>query len=110
MERRLRFAATIPVAVAEPHGELRSVGVIPNPPESIRKLLKELGEPEQRRVCYEAIPTREYQSNHPSRKLPRPPSVLLRNHSKINLTCPHLALISPSVISRLYNHQPIPHA
>ena len=37
-------------------GAVRSVGVIPNRPESIRKLVKRLG-PEQLRVCYEAGPT-----------------------------------------------------
>ena len=49
-------ADTIAVAVAEPGGAVRSVGVIPNRPESIRKLVKRLG-PEQLRVCYEAGPT-----------------------------------------------------
>ena len=37
-------ADTIAVAMAEPSGEVRSVGVIPNRPESIRKLVKKLGE------------------------------------------------------------------
>ena len=37
-------AETIAVAVAEPNGEVRSLGVIPNRPESIRKLVKKLGE------------------------------------------------------------------
>jgi transposase len=50
-------AETIAVAVAEADGELRSVGVIPNRPESIRRLVKKLGPPEQLRVCYEAGPT-----------------------------------------------------
>ena len=36
-------ADTIAVAVAEPGGEVRSLGVIPNRPESIRKLMKKLG-------------------------------------------------------------------
>ena len=40
-------ADTIAVAVAEPDGTVRSVGVIPNRPESIRKLVKRLGSPEQ---------------------------------------------------------------
>ena len=31
--------------------------MIPNRPESIRKLMKQLGSPEQLRVCYEAGPT-----------------------------------------------------
>lgn len=50
-------ADTIAVAVAEPNGEVRSLGMIPNRPESIRKLLKKLGPPEPLRVCYEAGPT-----------------------------------------------------
>jgi transposase len=50
-------AETIAVAVAEPDGEVRSVGVISNRPESIRKLVKKLGPAEQLRVCYEAGPT-----------------------------------------------------
>jgi transposase len=50
-------AETIAVAIAEPDGEVRSVGVIPNRPESIRKLVKKLGPAEQLRVCYEAGPT-----------------------------------------------------
>ena len=48
---------TIAVAVAEPEGEVRSLGVIPNRAESIRKLVKKLGPAEQLRVCYEAGPT-----------------------------------------------------
>ncbi len=50
-------ADTIAVAVAEPNGEVRSLGVIPNRPESIRKLVKKLGSCERLRVCYEAGPT-----------------------------------------------------
>ena len=50
-------ADTIAVAVAEPDGEVRSLGMIPNRPESIRKLVKKLGPAEQLRVCYEAGPT-----------------------------------------------------
>ena len=61
--RNVRFigldvhAETIAVAVTEPDGEVRSVGVIPNRSESIRKLVKKLGPPAQLRVCYEAGPT-----------------------------------------------------
>ena len=61
--RNVRFigldvhAETIAVAVAEPDGELRSVGVIPNQPESIRRLIKKLGPADRLRVCYEAGPT-----------------------------------------------------
>src|SRR5207245_2930880 len=50
-------AETIAVAVAEPDGEVRSLGVIPNRPESIQKLVKKLGPAAQLRVCYEAGPT-----------------------------------------------------
>lgn len=50
-------AETIAVAVAEPDGEVRALGMIPNRPESIRKLVKKLGPPEHLRVCYEAGPT-----------------------------------------------------
>ncbi len=50
-------AETIAVAVAEPDGEVRSLGVIPNQPASIQKLVKKLGPPAQLRVCYEAGPT-----------------------------------------------------
>jgi len=50
-------ADTIAVAVAEPTGEVRSVGQIPNRPESIRKLMKKLGPADSVRACYEAGPT-----------------------------------------------------
>ncbi len=50
-------ADTIAVAIAEPGGEVRSLGVIPNRPESIRKLVKKLGPAAPLRVCYEAGPT-----------------------------------------------------
>ena len=50
-------AETITVAAAEPAGEVRSLGVIPNRIESIRKLVKKLGPVKQLRVCYEAGPT-----------------------------------------------------
>jgi transposase len=50
-------ADTIAVAVAEPGGEVRSLGVIPNRPESVRKLVKKLGPSASLRVCYEAGPT-----------------------------------------------------
>ena len=50
-------AETIVVAVAEPEGEVRSMGMIPNRPESIRRLVKKLGPPQQLHVCYEAGPT-----------------------------------------------------
>jgi transposase len=50
-------AENIAVAVAEPNGEVRSLGVIPNREESIRRLVRKLGAVEQLRVCYEAGPT-----------------------------------------------------
>ena len=50
-------ADTIAVAVAEPDGEVRSLGVIPNRPESVRRVVKKLGPAEHLRACYEAGPT-----------------------------------------------------
>ena len=50
-------AETIAVAVAEPNGEVRSLGVIPNRLESVRKLIPKLGPVQQLRACYEAGPT-----------------------------------------------------
>lgn len=50
-------AQTITAAVAEPNGEVRSLGTIANRVESVRKLLKKLGTPGRLRVCYEAGPT-----------------------------------------------------
>ncbi len=50
-------AETIAVAVAEPAGEVRSLGMIPNRLEAIRGLVKKLGPAERLRACYEAGPT-----------------------------------------------------
>jgi transposase len=50
-------AETIAVAVAEMNGEVRSLGIIPNRPESVRRLIGKLGRPASLRVCYEAGPT-----------------------------------------------------
>jgi transposase len=50
-------ADTIAVAVAEPNGEVRSVGTIPNRFESVRKAVQKLGPANDLRVCYEAGPT-----------------------------------------------------
>jgi transposase len=63
MKEKVRFlgldvhAETITVAVAEPDGEVRSLGTIANRAESIRKLIRKLGPAEQLRACYEAGPT-----------------------------------------------------
>jgi transposase len=40
-------AETIAVAVAEADGAVRSLGIIPNRPESLRRLVKKCGPPEQ---------------------------------------------------------------
>ncbi len=59
---RIRFVGldvhvdTIAVAVAEPDGEVRSLGTIPNRLESIRKLVAKLGPAKLLKVCYEAGP------------------------------------------------------
>lgn len=50
-------AETIAAAVAEPHGEIRSLGIIPNRPEAVHRLVKRLGRAAELRVCYEAGPT-----------------------------------------------------
>ena len=63
MKKKVRFlgldvhAETITVAVAEPNGELRSLGTIANRAESVRKLVKKLGPAEHLKACYEAGPT-----------------------------------------------------
>jgi transposase len=63
MKKDIRFvgldvhAETIAVAVAEPDGQVRSVGTVPNRSEAIGRLMKKLGPAEKLRVCYEAGPT-----------------------------------------------------
>jgi hypothetical protein len=47
-------AEMIAVAVAEPGGEVRSVGIIPNRLESMRKLVDKLGSVQYLKVCYKA--------------------------------------------------------
>jgi len=60
---KLRFvgldvhADTIAVAVAEAGGEVRSLGIIPNRLESIRKVIGKLAPIETLKCCYEAGPT-----------------------------------------------------
>jgi transposase len=65
MKKATRFvgldvhAESIAVAVAESgrDGEVRSLGLIPNRVESVRKLIRKLGGPKGLHVCYEAGPT-----------------------------------------------------
>lgn len=63
MEKGTRYvgldvhADSIAAAVAEPGGEVRSLGVVANKPESVRKVMKRLGPARVLQVCYEAGPT-----------------------------------------------------
>ena len=63
MKNKVRFlgldvhAETIAVAIAEPDGEVRSLGTIANRAESVCKLVKKLGPAEHLKACYEAGPT-----------------------------------------------------
>jgi transposase len=63
MNLKVRFlgldvhAETIAVAIAEPDGEVLSLGTIANRAESIRKMVKKLGSVEELKACYEAGPT-----------------------------------------------------
>ena len=50
-------ADTIAVSVAEPDGEVRPLGIIPNRLESVRKMVAKLGPVNQLKACYEAGPT-----------------------------------------------------
>ena len=63
MGKSIRFvgpdvhAETIAVAVAVGRDEVRSLGIIPNRPEAVRRLLGKLGDFGTLKVCYEAGPT-----------------------------------------------------
>lgn len=63
MEKDIRFvgldvhAETIAAAVVDPGSPVESLGTIVHRPESVRKLMRRLGHPDQLRVCYEAGPT-----------------------------------------------------
>jgi transposase len=50
-------AETIAIALAEPGGEVRSLGVIPNRADAVRKVVRKLGSAKELRMCYEAGPT-----------------------------------------------------
>jgi transposase len=50
-------ADTIAASVAEPDGEVRPLGIIPNRLESVRKIVAKLGPVKQLKACYEAGPT-----------------------------------------------------
>jgi transposase len=50
-------ADTIAVSVAEPDGEVRPLGIVPNRLESVRKVVAKLGPVNQLKACYEAGPT-----------------------------------------------------
>src|ERR1051326_8503745 len=62
MSNNLRYlgldvhAEIIAVALAEPGGEVRSLGIIPYEPSAVAKLIRKLGGREQLRACYEAGP------------------------------------------------------
>ena len=49
-------AESIAVAVAEKDGSVRSLGTIPNRPESVRRLIRKVGDGCKLHVCYEAGP------------------------------------------------------
>ena len=63
MREKLRFlgmdvhSETIAIAIAEPDGEVRSLGTIANREDSLRKFIRKLGSPQHLRACYEAGPT-----------------------------------------------------
>ena len=45
-------AETIAIAVAEGRGQVRSLGTIPNRGDTVERVLKKLGKPNELRVCY----------------------------------------------------------
>jgi len=47
----------IAIAIAEPDGEARFIGVIPNREDTVRRMMRKLGDPDSLRACYEAGPT-----------------------------------------------------
>src|SRR2546428_1759596 len=63
MKNDIRFVAmdahadTLAVSLSEGLGEVRRLGIIPNRPEAVRRLIRKLGPVEKLRVCYEAGPT-----------------------------------------------------
>ena len=59
MKEKVRFLGLDVHAetIAEPDGDVCSLGTIPNRVESIRKMIKKLGPVERLRACYEAGPT-----------------------------------------------------
>src|SRR5437867_6358442 len=62
MSNNLRYlgldvhAETIAAAIAEPDGDVRVLGVIPNRADAVAKLIRKLGPRERLRACYEAGP------------------------------------------------------
>jgi hypothetical protein len=57
---------TIAAVIAEPDGEVRSLGTIPNRVESVRKLLKKLGSVGKLRVCSRVRPRLAHPLQHNS--------------------------------------------
>jgi transposase len=62
MTRNLRYlgldvhAETIAAAIAEPDGDVRVLGIIPNRADAVAKLIRKLGARDRLRACYEAGP------------------------------------------------------
>jgi hypothetical protein len=61
--KKIRFvgldvhAEKFAIAIAEHDGEVRFLGVVPNREDSVRRMMRKLGDPQSLRVCYEAGPT-----------------------------------------------------